>query len=1118
MSEEESLLDELWATPVGRRWVLQAGLASAVAVGLGSRVAGAALAEAPQQARREPEVTELQLALGQQAAAGRLTLVADGRRWALVRHTAASRERLRQQGGIWAHVDLSVLTHHVAGVELPADRATVLTVRGRRAARDVVVAQHLHVPAWATLRLARMARRLLGSVESLRGSPERLAGLGLDPSDIRSPRHLVQLSSYADAFSTAAAIVGFHPSVATVNTTAAGITGPLLQSTPAVVALGNVLQSTRHPFGLTPTALDADGKTPSRIEVGGQPMTFQTFRFNTADPNLQPALEAAVKAGVQVVRNSSDLGAVIDQPLDQSPDAATRTWVQSQGLVPRATPYPAAGQVGGGLDINVLNPGVNFGTQVVATGTYSNGQVPLTVYNNWVRWAWIYVQYLGAGNENLSANANPTWPDTSYSQSLGLLPQINTILGVPLWGTNELSVTLDFPPGSHTARLLICGLGADVVAGEWRRYFPADAYPDKIAPTNEVLVAALVTGVITIGLTAFSLAGNLNAATAFVEIQTPVSELAKAGAAILDAILLLGLPVAEATAVAVSSGSANVQANSPNIWNLLLPLAAGIPKILFSPDKAPAWGEVGAAIAGEEAAEKVVEAIPFIGEVLEVLSLLGDVATLAEVAAEALVAPWAIENEVNLTYQATVTVSHDPNDSSTWPTTARAWRLQAAIDGAAVLNPITGTVNEGGIIRSDDLKLQVTAPFGGRAIQWSFTLTDATGYQVGTGVSAQLTNNDPNDVAAAVAITFRQIAVPITATTTFTRSDTTGYRAATGGYTWSDQITSSGTLADSGLQQVAGAAISTLAGVAGVVWEEGDRFHLRGVPTAENGSTIQLGPATGDGWDRQPFLLLDPFVDRDSAGNHVLLEPDEATLAYHVRRVTLDPVTAAPTWDPAVSYGTFPLPISAAALHATGRVFTVNTDTGRLGRLTPAATLLPPPAAYSAGSGTQVGLLSSPVAIAVTHAGVVLVLEAAAHQVAAFDLNGNPAPYFPGQGVFTLPLPGTSTYLDLAVDGSDQLYVLYYASDGATPSDYRVDVYSPAGTLVNSNSPGVNVPHLAVDHWRSIFAANLDALADAGSGQAHVDPALGVAEPSVSRFDPEKSAGAARRRVLRRPR
>ena len=94
------------------------------------------------------------------------------------------------------------------------------------------------------------------------------------------------------------------------------------------------------------------------------------------------------------------------------------------------------------------------------------------------------------------------------------------------------------------------------------------------------------------------------------------------------------------------------------------------------------------------------------------------------------------------------------------------------------------------------------------------------------------------------------------------------------------------------------------------------------------------------------------------------------------------------------SLGQFTLPVDAAALHSSGRVVAVHTDSGRLAHVLPATTPQPPLAAYSAGPGTEIGLLSSPTAVAVTNPGIVIVLEAGASQLAAFDLNGNPVRYF----------------------------------------------------------------------------------------------------------------------------
>ncbi len=457
----------------------------------------------------------------------------------------------------------------------------------------------------------------------------------------------------------------------------------------------------------------------------------------------------------------------------------------------------------------------------------------------------------------------------------------------------------------------------------------------------------------------------------------------------------------------------------------------------------------------------------------------------------------------HLQYAATVTVSRDLADNAaTWPVTAQSWRLEATIDGATALAPKTGTLNEGGRIQSDPIVVDVTAPFGGKTIKWSFVVLDGSGNQVGTGVT-QLVNNDPDNVPSTVAFQIKEIPAAITASTVFTRTDTTTFDPGVGGYTWSDAVVDTGTVAASDIQEVTGVTISTGLGVAGIVWKQNDLYWLRGVPVVENATTITLGGATRQGYARRPFLLFDAFVTDADLGNHVLVEPDDTGSGYHIRALSIDPTTGALSWDPTVSLGQFTLPVDAAALHSSGRVVALHTDSGRLAHVLPANTPQPPLAAYSAGPGTEIGLLSSPTAVAVTNPGIVIVLEAGASQLAAFDLVGNPVRYF-GTSTpadFTLPLP-SATYLDVAVDGANQIYLLSYSGDGSQTADYRIDVYNPTGAPVATNSPGTNIPHLAVDYWRSIYAANYTALADTTTNQPHIDPTLGVPEPSLSRLDP----------------
>jgi hypothetical protein len=1147
----DSVLEELLATPVGRRWLLKAGL--------GSVVAGAAAGawSSPAVARRRTGAStsaSLQFALGHVRGVSGLVLVANGERLPLVAHSDDSRAALGARGGLWGKMDLSVLTHYVAGVALPADRALVVSVHGYRGGREVVLAQLWHVPAARVLALARKARRLTRSLKSVLPAPERLRALGLRGAELSSAREVAQLATVGDPSATAVALVMFHPDVATIDPTSHMATQSLLNGTPEVQSLGNyitTMQNQGRDFATLVQATDPDG-SPSQVKMGNdtdQTTTFKTFQLNPDnDPGFVQSAKSALSAGVRGVRDSAELGAVIDKPLEQQPPAVTtKTWVQSEGVSPQSTPYSRSLAAGAGLDIKVESPGFLFGTQTVVNGSYANGKVPLKIYNNFVRWVWVYVQYLGKDGQNLSTNQNFDFPDTQYSKSLGMLPQVFTVLGVPIWDTNTIDVTLDFPQGAHTARLLYCGLGADALGEGWRQYFPADAYTDGIAPTNEVLVASLITGFLTIGLNVFALATDMNVATTWATIRQGIAGASRAEFKELATIAArtVTLTKAELAAASVASGAATYEdikangGNAANIWSILLSLASVIPKVILAPRPASQiLGRAGAAIFANEAGDKVIESIPFIGQMLAVIEAVGDAVTLAEVATETILSPWVIKNEVTLTYGATVTIKKDSGDP-TFPATARSWRLEASVDGAAALSSVTGQINQGGKLQSDPLVLKVVAPFGGKEIQWSVVMLDQAGKQVGTGASAKFENDDPDHVPSTVEFAITELPPTITGATVFKRSATTTYSTADQGYTWSDEVSVSGTVDSGGVDEVTGAAIATVLGVAGVVWKQDDRYWLRGVPVAQNGSTIKLGVGRTEGYARRPFLLFDSMVEKGDQGNHVLLEPDATTDAYHVRRLTIDPETGALDWDPAVSLGMFTLPVSAATLHSSGRVVALHTDSGRVGWLLPAATPRPQLAAYSGGPGTQVGLLNSPIALAVTNPGILLMLEAGGPQLAAFDLNGNPVRYFtpgalrgrprrPAPGApgrrgrrrapaprrrlrgaelaFTLPLDEAKTYLDLAVDGAAQIYLLHHTGDGSDVQDYHVDVYTPTGGPLDTNSPGVNVPHLAVDYWRSIYAPNYDPLTDQGTTSPHKDPNLGVIEPSLSRFDPTNPA------------
>ena len=196
------------------------------------------------------------------------------------------------------------------------------------------------------------------------------------------------------------------------------------------------------------------------------------------------------------------------------------------------------------------------------------------------------------------------------------------MLGVPLWDTNTIEVELEFPKGAHAARILMCGLGADIVGGGWRHYFPDNAYPGRVAPTDEVLVPALLTGILTIGMNVFALATDVDIAVAWTGIRKTIQrssstfkDLAELGSIFRDLFVDVGgaalsLTAAEALAASIAAGAGtykDVKHNGhdlSNLWNIILGLGSVIPKFLFSPAAGKIAGEIALEVLELEAARE----------------------------------------------------------------------------------------------------------------------------------------------------------------------------------------------------------------------------------------------------------------------------------------------------------------------------------------------------------------------------------------------------------------------------------------------------------------------------------------------------------------------------------
>jgi hypothetical protein len=158
---------------------------------------------------------------------------------------------------------------------------------------------------------------------------------------------------------------------------------------------------------------------------------------------------------------------------------------------------------------------------------------------------------------------------------------------------------------------------------------------------------------------------------------------------------------------------------------------------------------------------------------------------------------------------------------------------------------------------------------------------------------------------------------------------------------------------------------------------------------------------------------------------------------------------------------------------------------------------LAPSAQLFGGLGMRPGLMRGPTCVASTLSGAVLVLEAMAHRVQAFDIHGSPIPLFQTgtqpEAYFSLTrhYSGDVTYLDMGVEATGYVYVLCYTGTGQNETDYYLDIYSPLGKHVCATN-GFVAGKMVVNLWRTVYTLNKQFLVGPG----------GRKEPTVSRWIP----------------
>ena len=187
------------------------------------------------------------------------------------------------------------------------------------------------------------------------------------------------------------------------------------------------------------------------------------------------------------------------------------------------------------------------------------------------------------------------------------------------------------------------------------------------------------------------------------------------------------------------------------------------------------------------------------------------------------------------------------------------------------------------------------------------------------------------------------------------------------------------------------------------------------------------------------------------------------------------------------SWGRFPTAVNRYVLHPQGYVFAISYAYHKLFILelpdAPGPDAKAPLATMASGLGFRDGLMNGPRAIATGLDGRVLILEGGQHRIQAFDIFGNPVPYFAdpaapkGKKIPTVKLKsGDGTkYRDLAVEAKGYFYVLRYSGDGGKPENYYIDLYDPEGNFL-AETPEFAADKVVVNLIRNLFALNYEVI------------------------------------------
>jgi hypothetical protein len=1035
------------------------------------------------------------------------------------------------------------ITHHVRGVRAPADTITLAYTTCSEdpgAGTWGMTSLHFLIPQPAVSHAyARARERTPAGPLPRSGKRARYAGVrpAMTEQDFLEETSMIDITNHAEA------LVGLHPDVLSIEpNSGAHIQLNYVSTDSNTQELGSLLAA--MPPAMPPGAANVSRRLPPWATLvplinddTGMPFKKSDKALNQYYPDWSPLVDQKVAGALgtvhPTVRDDASLGVDVtgynlNDPGNPIPpeNLLGKVWARHDGIptVHRSLGAPAGSGPSVAFTYQGSEVGLVVGQPTIKTLSDGRVQVKLDNVSNWfLRWLGLWVQFLDPnGNaiqlsafnggpapyvpDDLLPDSNLPGPyprgiDKSDAMFLGVVAPATTLFGIPV-SPGQFSPTLRIPDNASAMRILYAGPG---LSGS-RPQEPAGIYGAGIGMTvafNYAVVGLfMAVGTSTYEPT-FKLAVSIGGGILAAEIQQLI------GGLLDDADFAKGMAKA----------------------------AMNTLKILFQVGFTKALVQIVANITEELVLAEVIDSIPVAGSIARAVAAVVGAIQLAQTTLEIDISPPAYVFEVVLTHDLSITIRPDsktkvfpqPPDSSY----TLYYKVSYLFDQGTAHNLDSVDVTDT-TVSSISITLNAV-PRGGMVdiaigfyMRKNTTPAGQNDWCAGQGRTG-LVSNVPDQ---APDLTITNTLVPIQSSTRylhkmktvldgdgnhhwFTTDAAPPYVAPPGG-----QLAGLGDLNSITVRQ--GTSNPPQFGYVGYAWQALSA-DVNGCDGGAQGQFDQLANLNTDAGNNGANAQSGYVNSADLCGfqhgvrmSYNLLAQNAPHIYFDTKSLKIRPISLSsypPTFagpSSNQSYGQLNLASDRCLLHPAGHIVSINTENHKI-EILKLPRVKGQIAAVSdddasgfflartcSGVGAQPGLLKSPVAAAISPDGAILVLEKVNQRIQAFDLGGNPAPYFKGQSpkyfLSLEAIPSGSTFLDLAVEFSGYLYVLSKDAN----DNHRLDIYHPtqSGTKPICTTPGVNAAKLAVDFWRGIYTLNYEVLRTPGG------TIPGFTEPSVSQWLP----------------